>query len=425
MTRALAADDLGALIDGLLRPAALAEAAVLVGCLLAAWGLTRLLRGPRPKRDSVWFGKGVIDGLLFPVLALALAFAARAGFAAIGAPLAMFQLALPVLLSLALIRLIARVLQLAFPGSALMRLVERSVSWVVWVAVALWITGLLPLVMAELDAVNWRLGGTTISLRNVIEGLVTAAVVLIVALWVSAAIEARLLKGSGQTLSLRKMAASTLRALLLFVGLMIALGAAGIDLTALSVLGGALGVGIGFGLQKLAANYVSGFVILAERSIRIGDMVALDGFEGRVTDISSRYTLVRSLAGRESIVPNEMLITQRVENLTLSDAKVVLKTGVQVAYGTDLDALLPKLAAAVQAVPRVLADPPPAVQLDRFADNGIELAIPFWIGDAENGQANVRSEVNLAILRTLNAEGVEIPFPQQVVHGAAELRSPA
>jgi small-conductance mechanosensitive channel len=280
-------------------------------------------------------------------------------------------------------------------------------------------------VMTELDAVNWRIGGTTISVRNVIEGLLTAVVVLIVALWVSSAIEARLLKGSGQSLSLRKMAASTLRALLLFIGLMIALGAAGIDLTALSVLGGALGVGIGFGLQKLAANYVSGFVILAERSVRIGDMIVVDGFEGRVTDISSRYTLVRSLAGRESIVPNEMLITQRVENLTLSDAKVVLKTSVQVAYGTDLDALMPKLAAAVQAVPRVLADPPPAVQLAQFADNGIELAIPFWIADAEAGHANVRSDVNLALLRTLNAEGVEIPFPQQVVHGAAELRSPA
>jgi hypothetical protein len=113
---------------------------------------------------------------------------------------------------------------------------------------------------------------------------------------------------------MRKMAANALRALLLLVGLMFALSAAGIDLTALGVLGGALGVGIGLGLQKLAANYVSGFVILAERSMRIGDMVKVDGFEGRITDITTRYTVIRALNGREAIVPNEMMITQRVEN---------------------------------------------------------------------------------------------------------------
>src|SRR5262249_26861786 len=159
-------------------------------------------------------------------------------------------------------------------------------------------------------------------------------------------------KGATGSLSLRKIAANAARAALLFVGLLIALSAAGIDLTALSVLGGAIGVGLGFGLQKLASNYVSGFVILAERSLRIGDMVKVDGFEGRITDISTRYTVIRSLGGRESIVPNELLITQRVENLSLADPRVLLSTVVQVAYGTDLDVLIPQLVAAVAKVPR-------------------------------------------------------------------------
>ena len=127
-----------------------------------------------------------------------------------------------------------------------------------------------------------------------------------------------------------------MRALLLFVGLLFALSAVGIDLTALSVLGGAIGVGLGFGLQKIAANYISGFVILAERSLRIGDMVKVDGFEGRITDIRTRYTVIRSLSGREAIVPNETLITQRVENSSLADPRVLVTTGVQVAYGTDV-----------------------------------------------------------------------------------------
>ncbi|MGS0757213.1 mechanosensitive ion channel family protein, partial [Roseateles sp. GG27B] len=218
-------------------------------------------------------------------------------------------------------------------------------------------------------------------------------------------------------LSLRKIAANATRALLLFVGLLVALSAAGIDLTALGVLGGAVGVGIGFGLQKLASNYVSGFVILAERSLRIGDMVKVDTFEGRITDIKTRYTVIRALNGRESIVPNELLITQRVENSSLADPKVLLSTMVQVAYGTDLDVLMPLLSEGVGGVRRVLAEPAAAVVLSNFAPDGLELTVFFWIGDPENGQAGVRSDVNLVLLRTLNRLSIEIPYPQRVLHG--------
>jgi small-conductance mechanosensitive channel len=262
--------------------------------------------------------------------------------------------------------------------------------------------------------------------RNVIEGVFTATIVLMAALSISSALEARLLKDATDNLSIRKMAANSLRALLLFVGLLFALEAAGIDLTALGVLGGALGVGIGFGLQKLAANYISGFVILAERSMRIGDLVKVDGFEGRITDISTRYTVIRALNGRESIVPNEMMITQRVENSSLADPHVLLSTTVQVAYSTDLNFLLPHLVATVAAVPRVLGPSAPAAMLSAFAADGLELTITFWIADPENGQGNVRSAVNLAILAALNAAGVEIPFPQRVVHGlpAADTQAP-
>jgi small-conductance mechanosensitive channel len=152
--------------------------------------------------------------------------------------------------------------------------------------------------------------------------------------------------------------------------------------------------------------------------MRIGDVVRVDNFEGRITDITTRYTVIRALNGRESIVPNEMLITSRVENSSLADPRVLLQTVVQVAYGTDLDALMPRLVEAVAAVPRVLRDPGPGVQLSSFAADGLELTVLFWIADPENGQGNVRSQVNLAILRTVNEAGIEIPFPQRVVrHG--------
>src|SRR5262249_2465528 len=133
------------------------------------------------------------------------------------------------------------------------------------------------------------------------------------------------------------------------------------------------------------------------------------------TDINTRYTVIRSLSGREAIVPNEILITQRVENLSLADPRVMLSTTVQVAYGTDVEALLPKITTAVGQVPRVLSDPAPGVQLSAFATDGLELSVLFWIADLHNGQGNVRSDVNLAVLRTLNAEGVEIPPPQRPV----------
>jgi len=242
--------------------------------------------------------------------------------------------------------------------------------------------------------------------------------VLVVMLWVSAAIEARLIAGATDNLSVRKIAANATRALLLLVGLLLALSAAGIPLGALSVLGGAIGVGLGFGLQKLAANYVSGFVILAERSLRIGDMVKVDGFEGRVTDIKTRYTVVRALNGRESIVPNELLITQRVENSSLADPRVLITATLQVAYGTDLDALLPLLCEAAAQVPRVLAAPAPVVQLASFGADGLDLAVQFWIDDPHNGQGNVKSDVNLALWRALGAAGVSIPYPQRVLHRA-------
>ena len=402
------------LIAGLLRPGALMELGVLALCLGLAWLIVRLLRGTPPIDAPIWFGRRIVDGVLFPLLALLLAFAAKLLLAG-GVQAAVFKLAVPILLSLLLIRITVRVLSVTYPHSRWMRIIERSISWIAWLAVVLWVTGVLPLLFEAMDEVQWKIGGGEVSLRNIVEGVLTAGLVMVLALWVAAAIEKRLLSSTGSDLSLRKIAANAVRVLLLFIGLMLALSAAGIDLTALSVFGGAIGVGVGFGLQKIAANYVSGFVILAERSLRIGDMVKVDNFEGRITDIRTRYTVIRALNGREAIVPNEMLITQRVENSSLADPRVLVTTQVQVAYGTDVPALQPLIEAAVARVDRVLADPAPKVQLVAFAADGMELLVNFWILDPENGQGNVRSEVNLALLAVLGAHGIEIPYPQRVL----------
>jgi len=222
----------------------------------------------------------------------------------------------------------------------------------------------------------------------------------------------------------RKAISNATRALLMFVGVLLALSAVGIDLTALSVLGGALGVGIGLGLQKLAANYISGFVILAERSMRIGDNVRVDNFEGRVTDINARYTVIRSLTGRESIVPNEMLITNRVENLSLADPRIWASTVVSVAYDSNVEKVMQLLMEAALSSERVLRDPAPSVALSAFGADGLEFTVGFWIADPENGQLALRSHINLAILRALRENGIEIPFPQRVLHVTAAAPGP-
>ena len=410
--------DLDAWLTALVQPSTLIELAVLAACVAMAWGAVRLLRRSLAPDASypVWLGRHSVDGVMFPLSLLCLAYVASALLAG-HLPNVVFSIAVPVLLALVVIRVGVKVLQAAFHDAPLVRVLERSISWVAWLAMVLWVSGLLPLVLEELDQIRWKVGNSTMSVRNVIEGVLTASAVLIFTLWISSGIEARLLRtATGGELSLRKALSNATRALLMFVGLLVALSAVGIDLTALSVLGGAIGVGIGFGLQKLAANYISGFVILAERSMRIGDNVRVDGFEGRITDINARYTVIRSLAGRESIVPNEMLITSRVENLSLADARVWQSTVVSVGYDSDVALVMRLLLQAATAQQRVLADPAPSVALSAFGADGLEFTVGYWIADPESGQLNLRSLINLAILQSLRENGIEIPFPQRVVH---------
>jgi small-conductance mechanosensitive channel len=394
--------------------------------LLVAWFVSwRVHRRSKSTRlsepeGSLWLGLAGWDGVLLPLLALGITLVLQASLSTIPAWLfaaepAVFKLALPSLVACLLARLCMRALQAVFVGSPKLVWMRHLITWLAWLGVVLWITGVLPLIWAEMDTLRGQIGSFKFSIRQLVEGSITACVVLVGVMWVAALIEKQLLRGSGNDLSIRKMVANIVRAMLFFLGLILALSALGIDLTALSVLGGAVGVGVGFGLQKIAANYISGYVILAERSLRIGDVVKVDNFEGRVTDIRTRYTVVRALNGHEAIIPNEILITQRVENCSLADRKVLIVTRVQVAYGTNVRSLILELEKLTTQVPRVLSDPWPSCQLMEFAADGIVLGIHFWIRDPENGTGSVRSEVNLLVLDHLNAQHIEIPYPQRVL----------
>ncbi|KAF1019901.1 MAG: Mechanosensitive channel MscK [Paracidovorax wautersii] len=365
---------------------------------------------------KVMLGERTQDGVLFPVIALALAELVRQVLDRDG-PTPVFRIVMAALVALVVIRVVARVLAVAFPTAAWVRWVERTVSWVAWVGWVLWITGFLPDMLAAMEDVRWSFGKGTMSLRQLLDGLLSVSVVLVLTLWLSSVVEQRLLKNvAGQRdLSGRKIAANTVRVLLLFVGFIVALSSVGIDLSSLAILGSAVGVGIGFGLQKLASNYVSGFVILAERSVRIGDVVRVDGFQGKVTDINTRYTVIND-GGREALVPNDTFISSRVENLTSSDERITLNTVIVVGGDSDPDLVARLLVQAAAACPRVLGTPAPTAYLSAFAADGLEFTLSYVIGDLLNGQLNARGEVNIAILRLLREHGVDIPYAQRVVH---------
>ena len=413
-------DDLGLWLAGFTQPTVLVELAALAVCVGLAWGFSWVLRNAlrmQEEKTSVLFGRSLIDGVMFPLVLLLLAYVARTVIVKF-LPLAAFKVVIPVLVSLVVIRVGVKVLQAAFTTAPWVRALERTISWVAWLVMVLWVSGLLPVVLAEMEDITWKIGSTTLSLRTLIEGAVTAGVVMILALWVSSAIETRLLrKATGGDLSMRKAVSNATRATLLFVGLIVALSAVGIDLTALSVFSGAIGVGIGFGLQKLASNYVSGFVILAERRLRIGDNVKVDSFEGRILDINTRYSVIRSAAGRESIVPNELMVINRVENLSSALTRVWQTSVVAVAYGSDVELVSRLLLQAIDEQEAALKDPAPQASLSAFGANGLEFTVGYWINSGDAAvQLRLLSQINLRVLQLLGQHGIEMPYPQRVVH---------
>ncbi|MDP3538719.1 MAG: mechanosensitive ion channel [Azonexus sp.] len=325
----------------------------------------------------------------------------------------LLKLALPLLGSMALVRSVIFVLRQAFPKAAWLTAWERIIVIVVWGCLALYITDIAPYVIDSLEQVDFPIGKQRIDLWMILHGAATVFLTVVLALWVAGLIEARLMRVDTLDSSLRIVGIRLAKALLTVIAIVTSLSLVGIDMTALSVFTGALGVGLGLGLQKIASNYVSGFIILLDRSIRIGNVVQVGADNGMVTQITTRYTVLRHPGGTEYIVPNETLIGSVVQNQTYSDSRLRLATTIGVAYSTDLDLAMRLMTEAAAAQDRVLTDPAPRVFLTLFGDSSINLELGFWIADPEEGRGNVISDVNLAIWRAFRENGIEIPFPQR------------
>ena len=312
------------------------------------------------------------------------------------------------------VRLFLYVVRRALPEGARRATLERLSIVVIWALMLLDYVGKLDGIFARLDGFKIKLGNAQLS---VLDGLTLVAVVLVLWLvvqWLTHEIEDLLLKKPNQKfasfdLSARMVLVRFLKGLLILVAILLSLSASGIDLTVLSVFGGALGVGIGLGLQKIASNYVSGFVMLFERSVRIGDLISTsDGTRGFVRTINARYTLIEGASGDEVLVPNENLIVNPVVNWTLHDKKNWLSTQLPVNYDIDLDFIMPKIIQAVKDLPRVAQSPTPNVLLSSISDKGYILEITWWLLDPENGRMNIISEVNLVAWRVLREHNVGI-----------------
>jgi small-conductance mechanosensitive channel len=443
-------DLLDALREGLARPRHEWEAIVIVLSIVAAALLARTVQvrvagrleaaaHARVPLDVLQFSVEGVRRLAFPATALVLLWAGElalrvAGLIANAGDARLLHLAVALVGALAVVRLLVYAMRRALTSIALIAAFERAIALLAWGITALYVTGALTTVVDWLDSTTVPIGKTTVSLWTMLTTVVTTLVSLLVAMWVGSLVESRLLAAPGLDRNVRVLLGRVVRAVLILMALLVALAMSGIDLTVLSVFGGALGVGLGLGLQRIASNYVSGFILLLDRSLRIGDLITVAGsverYYGTVTQISTRYTLLRSMDGTETVIPNELLISTPVVNHSLSDPRVLLTVKVAIAYDSDLEQALRLAEEAARSTSRVLADPPPAALLREFGADGLQLDVNFWIADPQQGRMNIQSAVAIAVYKVYTEKGIAIPYPRRDIRivsgsGSTSIRASA
>jgi small-conductance mechanosensitive channel len=414
------------LIGDLSAPHGWWSVAVLAACLGVAWAVGRRVEARIAARQERPLTIKWVRRVAWPVVGLVLLWIAGAALDRF-IPVTLLEVAVALLFAMVIVRTAALVLRQTFSSSPWVVNSERAIATVAWVLLALHLLGLLPLVEEALESVSLPLGRSRLTLLQLITGLITVAVATTLAMWASKALDARLASARGVDQGARAVIGRIAQPVLILLALIVALPMVGIDLTTLSVLGGAFGVGLGLGLQRIAASYVSGFIILLDHSIEPGRLVRVDKYRGIVGEIRTRYTVLKGLDGVEAIVPNDLFVTSVVESETFSSTTSRVAVRVGVAYASDVERAMQILAETAAAQPRVLAAPPPAAFLAEFADSAILLECGFWIGDPEQGTLALRSDIHRELLRRFRAEGIEIPFAQRevTVKGSVHVSSAA
>lgn len=390
------------------------QCGVVVLCILIGWVLARFIMPAFTEHGaglisedetSGYFMRALSTLLTTICIALAIPLLARWQHTSL------LRLVLPLFVSFLVIRIVFFLLRRVFAHSGKVgkriSTFENIFAAIIWIGVALHITDLLPELLAYLENTTIPLGHHHPSLLDMLQAIVSSAMTLIVALWGASSVEQRLMRMDSVHPSLRAVLARIARASLILVAVLLSLSLLGLDLTVLSVFGGALGVGIGLGLQRLVSNYVSGFVILLERSFSIGDLVVIDKYTGRIKDIKTRYTVLINTENVESVIPNEILIAGAVQNLSHTDLNLRLTTSFTVIHAVDVDALFPQLEKIVASLDKVLPSPAPEAMLAKIAENGLVIDVSFSIAAADkNNKPLIMSNANRAIWRQLLESGV-------------------
>jgi len=415
-----------AVMDRLLLPASLAQFAIIGGAILLGWWLARLIR-PRftsavapddlqgRLREVTWVAAPFALTLLILATVDGLMHAARAAAGYVDVAVQLTALLL-------LIRVVMYVVRVSLGARARIKGWGTPISLILWVFLSLHLLGWGDTVIAALDGMGINLGKTRISVWSVAKLVVTVSVFVLAAMWVSRWLERHVLKVDALPPTMRIGIAKFTQAFLVALSVLIGLNAAGLDLTTLNVLTGAIGIGLGFGLQSIAANFVSGFVLLMDRSIKPGDVISFSGTTGTATEgfgwveeLRGRYVVVRDRDGVATLVPNQNLITNSVVNWSYTDPRVRLKLPVRVSYRSDPELAMRLMLQSTAGHPRVIQNPAPVARLMSFGDHGIELELRFWIPDPQEGVNNVRSDVNRAIWRLFKEHGIVIPVAQREV----------
>lgn len=397
-------------------PVILKQLAVVALGLLLAWSLNGLLRAyvmnNAPERLKV--GIDAFNRILFPLTSLLVIYIGQFVLSH-WQTVNVLKLATVLLWAMAAIRLGVYALRFIFAPSGWVRTMENAIATTVWLVLALHLSGLLPEILLTLQDVKFKIGQHPVTLLLILQALLTILLALFIGLWISRVIENRVMRTEQLNMNMRVVMSKLVRILLSCIAILLALSAVGLDITLLSVFGGALGVGIGFGLQKIASNYVSGFIILTDNSMQMGDVITVDNHYGVISDLRSRYMVLRKLDGTQVVIPNETFITNAVINHSFTDRKARVQMPMQVSYDSPLELAMQIMREAAHAQPRVLEDPAPEVQIKGFGENGIDLNLSIWIPDPEKGSASLQSAIYLDIWRAFQQHAISIPFPQREI----------
>jgi len=414
-------DKLTAWLTILMSPSSLLQFSLIAVALVIALWLDRRLRqwvadtlGEEGKATVKSIAMRGSQRVILPLTMLLIVILFKGILTSTGSQVWLFDIFVPLLLSLAFIRIAVFLLRRAYTPSPLIRAWENIISTSIWLIVVLHLLGVLPDIIALLDDLAISVGDKRVSILDVIKVSVSIVIFLVFASWLSRVIERRVMNSRYLGISMRLALSKTIKIILLALAVLIALNSVGVDLTALTVFGGALGVGLGLGLQRIASNFVSGMILLYDRSIRPGDVITIGDRFGWVQELRARNIVVRDRDGVETLIPNENLITSEVTSWSHSDKAVRVKIKVQISYKDDPEEAMNIMKEACNH-PRVLSEPEIAVRLLDFGDNGMNMEARVWIEDPEAGVNGVRSDINLAIWKGFKKAGITIPYPQRDV----------